>query len=44
MLKFVLEDATGDEKVAVVQFILDNFEAHIESKFCVYKNGRLRIR
>ncbi len=39
-----LEDATGDEKVSVIQFILDNFENQIEGKFCVFKNGRFRIR
>lgn len=39
-----LEDATGDEKAAVMQFILDNFKNQIDCKFCVFKNGRLRIR
>jgi predicted nuclease of predicted toxin-antitoxin system len=39
-----LEDATGDEKVLVMQFIIDNFKEQIEGKFCVFKNGRLRIR
>lgn len=39
-----LEDATGDEKVSVVQYILENFENQIEGKFCVFKNGRFRIR
>lgn len=39
-----LEDATGDEKAVVMQFILENFKEQIEGKFCVFKNGRLRIR
>ena len=39
-----LEDAMGEEKAAVMQFILDNFKHEIEGKFCVFKNGRLRIR
>ena len=39
-----LEDAMGEEKTAVMQFILDNFKDEIEGKFCVFKNGRLRIR
>ena len=39
-----LEDATGDEKVEVIQYILENFENQIEGKFCVFKNVRFRIR
>ncbi len=39
-----LEDATGDEKVEVMKFIIENFINLMESKFCVFKNGRLRIR
>ena len=39
-----LEDATGDEKVEIMQFIMDNFSSQIENKFCVFKNGRLRVR
>ena len=39
-----LEDAMGEEKAAVMQFILDNFKDEIEGKFCVFKNGRFRIR
>ena len=39
-----LEDATGEEKADVMQFILDNFKDEIEGKFCVFRNGRLRIR
>lgn len=39
-----LEDATGDEKVEVIRNILENFADQIEGKFCVFQNGRLRIR
>jgi predicted nuclease of predicted toxin-antitoxin system len=39
-----LEDATGDEKATTMQFIMQNFKDQIEGKFCVFKNGRLRIR
>jgi predicted nuclease of predicted toxin-antitoxin system len=39
-----LEDALGDEKAATMQFIIENFKDQIEGKFCVFKNGRLRIR
>ena len=39
-----LEDATGEEKVEVMRFIMDNFKDLLEHKFCVFKNGRLRIR
>lgn len=39
-----LEDATGEEKVSVLRWILDNFTDQIEKRFCVFQNGRLRIR
>ncbi len=39
-----LEDANGDEKAAIIAFILDNFKNQIAGKFCVFKNGRFRIR
>lgn len=39
-----LEDALGEEKAATMQFIIENFKDQIEGKFCVFKNGRLRIR
>jgi predicted nuclease of predicted toxin-antitoxin system len=39
-----LEDATGEEKVDVVKAILSEFATSIENKFCVYQNGKLRIR
>jgi predicted nuclease of predicted toxin-antitoxin system len=39
-----LDDATGDEKVAVVRKILDEFGGNIENRFCVFQDGRLRIK
>lgn len=39
-----LEGATGEEKAAVMQQILASFADQIESAFCVFQNGRLRIR
>ena len=39
-----LEDATGEEKVEIVGKILTRFSDKIEGKFCVYQDGRLRIR
>ena len=39
-----LEDATGDEKAEIMQRILFSFAEQIEGRFCVYQNGRLRIR
>ncbi len=39
-----LEDASGEEKAITMQFIMENFKDQIEGKFCVFKNGRLRIR
>lgn len=39
-----LEDATGDEKAAIMEKILLSFAVQIEGKFCVFQNGRLRVR
>jgi predicted nuclease of predicted toxin-antitoxin system len=39
-----LEDATSEEKVNIVKAILNEFAPVIENKFCVYQNGKLRIR
>jgi predicted nuclease of predicted toxin-antitoxin system len=39
-----LEEATGDEKVMVVQRIMEDFSRELEGCFCVFENGRLRIR
>ena len=39
-----LEDATGMEKAEIVKMILENYSSEMEGKFCVFMNGRLRIR
>ena len=39
-----LEDATGDEKAEIMRKILLSFSEQIEGRFCVFQNGRLRIR
>ena len=39
-----LEDATGDQKVQIVKKILNEYIDKIEHKFCVFQDGRLRIR
>ena len=39
-----LEDATGTEKLQVVKHIIENYPSQIRNGFCVFQNGRLRIR
>lgn len=39
-----LEDMNGDEKTEVMKYILDKYSESIPENFCVYKNGKLRIR
>ena len=39
-----LEDKNGKEKVLVVSKILTQYKNEITNNFCVYQNGRLRIR
>jgi predicted nuclease of predicted toxin-antitoxin system len=39
-----LEDADGDTKVEVIKKILSEYYDRIESHFCVFQDGRLRIR
>ncbi|KAF0158857.1 MAG: hypothetical protein FD159_944 [Syntrophaceae bacterium] len=39
-----LEDADGDTKVKVVKNILSNYSDRLNSNFCVYQDGKLRIR
>ena len=39
-----LEDAMGTEKVQVVRQIIEEYPSQIRHKFCVFQNGRLRIR
>lgn len=39
-----LEDANGEQKVEVVKKILHEYADKIENRFCVFQDGRLRIR
>ena len=39
-----LEDADADTKVGVIKNILLNYSDHLKSSFCVYQDGKLRIR
>jgi len=39
-----LEDAEGEDKVDIVKRIMTGFAEKIENKFCVFQNGKLRIR
>ena len=39
-----LEDAKGEDKVDIVKRIITDFSEKIENKFCVFQDGRLRIR
>lgn len=39
-----LEDADGDAKVEVIKNILSNYSDRLKSNFCVYQDGKLRIR
>ena len=39
-----LEDKRVNEKIKIVENILMNYSNKILNRFCVYKNGRLRIR
>ncbi|MCU0353921.1 MAG: DUF5615 family PIN-like protein [Cytophagales bacterium] len=39
-----MEEATGAEKVKVVEYILNHFEQEMIGKFCVYQDKKLRIK
>lgn len=39
-----LEDATGPEKLGVVQFIMQHYSDRINNCFCVFQHDRFRIR
>lgn len=39
-----LEDAVGEEKLSVIQNIIPNYLSQLTNNFCVYQNGKLRIR
>lgn len=39
-----LEDAVAEEKLSAIQNIFPNYFSQIQNNFCVYQNGKLRIR
>lgn len=39
-----LEDANGDQKLEIVKKILSDFADKIQNRFCVFHDGRLRIK
>jgi len=39
-----LEDANGDQKLLVIKKILENYADKMGEKFCVFQDGRLRIK
>lgn len=39
-----LENATGEQKAEIVKKIIDKFSDQIADNFCVYQDGRLRIK
>lgn len=39
-----LEDAKSNEKVRIVEKILRNYSDKLLNKFCVFKDGKLRVR
>ena len=41
---FLLENATGSEKQEVIANILAKHSSDIVNRYCVFQNGKLRIR
>jgi predicted nuclease of predicted toxin-antitoxin system len=39
-----LEEAKADEKILVLEKILEKYADNLLNKFCVFKDGKLRIR
>jgi len=39
-----LEDSNSKEKVNIIKHILNNYFEKLQNNFCVYQNGKLRIR
>jgi predicted nuclease of predicted toxin-antitoxin system len=39
-----LDDAMAEEKLSAIQNIFPNYFFQIQNNFCVYQNGKLRIR
>lgn len=44
VMLFRMEDATGLEKASVLVNLLAQHADKIQGRFCVYQNGRLRVR
>jgi predicted nuclease of predicted toxin-antitoxin system len=44
VLLLKLEDESAAEKLRIIRYILEKFSNEIEGKFCVYQQGRFRIR
>lgn len=39
-----LEDATGLQKLQVIEHIMENYQSQIKNCFCVFQNDKFRIR
>ena len=39
-----LDEATGEEKLVTIQYIIPNYIKDLKNNFCVYQNGKLRIK
>lgn len=39
-----LDEATGEEKLVTIQYIIPNYIEELRNNFCVYQNGKLRIK
>ncbi len=39
-----LDDAVGDEKLSVLKTIIPQYLEELKNNFCVYQNGKLRIK
>lgn len=39
-----IEDASAEDFLKIIEFIYENYWDQINSHFCVFKKGRLRIR
>ena len=44
ILLLSLEDAVAEEKLSAIQNIFPNHLSQMKTNFCVYQNGKLRIR
>jgi len=39
-----LEDATGQEKVKIIEQIFENYSSSLPNNFCVFQNNKLRVK